>query len=115
MYGENKIELLLNIKNTTSRWLQPVDLNQYPHKMFLQKPFLLLKYEFLLRERITKFLSVKNDVMFLLYTKVFPLHTTYIYNTGVEKIIRYLFFDQKRGHNLSLEQPSYNLRLAFFD
>jgi len=29
--------------------------------------------------------------MFLLYTKVFPLHTTYIYNTGVEKIIMYCF------------------------
>ena len=59
--------------------------------MFQKKPFLLLKYEFLLRERITKFLSVKNDVMFLLYTKVFPLHTTYIYNTGVKKIIVYCF------------------------
>ena len=59
--------------------------------MFHKKPFLLLKYEFLLRERITKFLSVKNDVMFLLYTKDFPLHTTYIYNTGVEKIIMYCF------------------------
>ena len=59
--------------------------------MFHKKPFLLLKYEFLLRVRITKFLSVKNDVMFLLYTKVFPLHTTYIYNTGVEKIIMCCF------------------------